>query len=163
MMSDSVISMVESGVVPKEPRVILIGMIYRLHGSLRNLFAGPNANTGLVLLEALTLSIVGAEREAPTVSDIGRKLGFSRQAIQRAANKLLELSLVETRPNPNHKRAPVFVTTALGDQRILEVRAPAQHLADSLANEFDDARSLRLILELDDLLAAIGAKTRELD
>lgn len=135
----------------------LIGMVYRLHGSLRSLFAGPNANTGLVLLEALALGSIHNAGTPPTVSEIGRELGFSRQSVQRAVNKLVELGLARSLANPRHKKAPVFIATKAGAERMALVQAPSRQLAADLAPHFDDTRTQQLIDELDDLLAAIRA------
>lgn len=135
--------------------MVLIAMVYRVHGSLRSMFAGPNANTGLVLLEALALGAIHGDSAPPTVSDIGRELGFSRQSVQRAVNKLVELDLVEALPNPRHRKAPVFVTTAAGVERMALVQVPSRQLADDLAATFDDARAQALVDELDALLSAI--------
>lgn len=140
----------------------MIAMVYRVHGSLRSLFAGPNANTGLVLLEALALGTIYGDSNPPTVSEIGRELGFSRQSVQRAVNKLVDLGLIEALPNPRHKKAPVFVATHAGAERMKLVQAPSRQLAADLAATFDDARAQALLSELDDLLAAIRACGRGL-
>ncbi|QIG80978.1 MarR family winged helix-turn-helix transcriptional regulator [Stakelama tenebrarum] len=139
----------------RDPRVDLIAMVYRLHGAMRNRFAGPNANTGLVLLEALVLGAIVVNRDPPTVPEIGRMLGFTRQSIQRAVNKLIALELVEPRANPRHKRAPIFVATQAGRDRMREVQRPSEALAEELAAEFDVARATALRDELAALLSAV--------
>jgi DNA-binding MarR family transcriptional regulator len=141
----------------RNPRSDLIGLIYRLHGSLRSRFAGPNAGTGLVLLEALVLVVVMDAPEPPTVSDIGRQLGYSRQSVQRAVNKLVDLALLESLDNPRHKRAAIYVVTPEGRDRTLLVREPADRLADELEAEFGDARARALVRELVQLLRCINA------
>lgn len=139
-------------------RMALIATTYRLHGALRSIFAGPHANTGLVLLEALVLGTIFNDPHPPTVSEIGRALGFSRQSVQRAVNKLVTLDLVCAAPNPRHKTAPLFVVTEAGAARMLMVEAPSRRLAAELEDSFDDMRAQRLLEEMTDLLAAITAR-----
>lgn len=141
----------------RDARMGVIGAIYRLHGALRSNFAGPNSSTGLILLEALVLGVVVINKEPPTVSDIGRVLGFSRQSVQRVVNKLLDMELLTAAPNPRHKKAPLFVATDSGRARMESVQAKSRVLADQLIDPFDDARAERLLAELDALLTAIQA------
>lgn len=141
----------------RDPRSELIAVIYRLHGSLRSLFAGPNAKTGLVLLEALALVVIMDAPDPPTVSEVGRVLGYSRQSVQRAVNKLAELGLVRTVDNPRHKRAPIYIATPEGVERTRLVRMPALSLAGQLATDFSDQDTDRLVRELHRLLDCIVA------
>jgi DNA-binding MarR family transcriptional regulator len=141
----------------------IIASIYLLHGSLRSHFGGPRGNTGLVLLEALVLGAVVSTPTPLTVPDIGRMLGYSRQAIQRAANKLIELKLLETAANPNHKRASVYRATNKGRGLMSEVQVPTLELATTLTDEFDLARAQRLNADLQALLVAIKAHAASAD
>lgn len=139
----------------RDPRMDLIAMVYRLHGVMRSLFSGPPSGVKLVLLEALVLGAIVNDAEPPTVSQIGRELGYSRQSVQRAVNKLAEVGLVERRENPRHKRAPVFVPTADGIVRMHEVQRTSRELAQYLSAAFPDERSESLLGELQDLAAAV--------
>ncbi len=139
-----------------DPRRQLIGLIYRLHGSLRSLFSGPHTGTGLVLLEAMVLATVASEEKPPTVSHIARELGYLRQSVQRAMNKLIELGLVKRQPNDVHKSAPVYVLTEPGWERLTLVHAPAQILADHLEALFPAKRAQKLVAELKELHSAIA-------
>ncbi len=130
-------------------------MIYRLHGSMRSLFAGPHASTGLVLLEAMALASVATAAEPPTVSHVARELGYLRQSVQRAMNKLITLGLIERRANRNHKTSPVYVLTADGHARMEAVRRPSMVLADHLASVFSAERAAALVAEMQALNAAI--------
>ncbi|MEW9856526.1 MarR family winged helix-turn-helix transcriptional regulator [Novosphingobium sp. M1R2S20] len=143
----------------RDPRSAVIGMVYRLHGSLRTLFAGPHARFGLVLLEALSLSVVCEAEEAPTVSEVGRILGYSRQSVQRAMNKLVEMDLVRAVDNPRHKRAPIFAATPAGISLSAQVRKKADALAEGLAEHFSDAEAEVLFREMERLLGCIKALT----
>lgn len=139
-----------------DPRRQAIGLIYRLHGGLRSLFSGPHVSTGLVLLEAMVLAAVASGEKPPTVSHVARELGYLRQSVQRAMNKLIDLGLVERQPNEVHKSAPVYVLTEQGWERLALVHRPAQILADHLESLFPAKRAQKLVAELKDLHAAIA-------
>ena len=49
-----------------------------------------------------------------TVSQAARRLGTTRQAVQRTANELLDRGLVVTQANPDHRTAPLIVLTEEG-------------------------------------------------
>lgn len=140
-----------------DPHLELIGLIYRLYGSSRSLFAGPHANSGLVLLEALALAAIEVATEPPTVSDVARELGYLRQSVQRAVNKLIALGLVERQANRHHKSNPVYTLTAAGHSRMTIVRQPAHVLADHLRTVFSAERAVALVSEMAALNAAISA------
>jgi DNA-binding MarR family transcriptional regulator len=65
-------------------------------------------------MEIVVLNAVAGAAQPPTVPQIGRSLGHARQVIQRAANSLVESGLIETVPNPDHKRAHRLVPTDRG-------------------------------------------------
>lgn len=58
-------------------------------------------------------AIVAAERPQP-VAWLARDLGAYRQNVQRIANDLAAEGLVETAPNPHHRRAHLIVLTDKG-------------------------------------------------
>jgi DNA-binding MarR family transcriptional regulator len=77
------------------------------------------------------MSLVGAPLTAPQV---GAALGVTRQGAQKQLNLLFAQGLVQARPNPAHKRSPLYVMTPLG--RRLNQRAEflwAHHAADLAA------------------------------
>ena len=62
-------------------------------------------------------------RNGPTtVPDIARARRVSRQHIQTAVNELRALLLVDSRPNPSHRRSPLMELTAEGQSTIVEMR-----------------------------------------
>ena len=130
------------------PLAVLLDEVIRTHGRLRSVFADVNAATGLTSMEAMVLtSIVGA-RFAPTVPQIGRSLGHPRQVIQRAATSLIAAGLVETRPNPDHKRAPLLVAAERGQALQAEANARAQTAADAVLKHVDADECMRMAEDL---------------
>lgn len=95
--------------------VELIDEVFRLRGRL--LVATRNLSEGTLmrgLTQGLVLAAVVRANEPPTVARIGRSLGFTRQAIQRAADELAALGYLRFEANPHHKRAWQLVATEHG-------------------------------------------------
>ena len=64
--------------------------------------------------------------DAPlTVSQAARRLGTTRQSVQRTANELLAAGLAVTRPNPDHRASPHVVLTPEGEQTLLRITEAA--------------------------------------
>ncbi|MFE5918056.1 MarR family winged helix-turn-helix transcriptional regulator [Streptomyces sp. NPDC056468] len=82
-----------------------------------------------------------------TVAQAARRLGVARQGVQRLANDLASESLVDFRPNPEHRSSPLLELTPTG-RRVLDeitVRAAEVHrrlAADIPADEITAAREL---------------------
>ena len=64
-------------------------------------------------------------REPLTAAGISRQMGITRQAVQRIANRLIEEGMLESTPNPAHKRSPLLTPTAKGRAAIDRI-APEQ-------------------------------------
>jgi DNA-binding MarR family transcriptional regulator len=52
--------------------------------------------------------------EPRSVAEIGRRMGMTRQGVQRVADLLVERGLAEYRPNPAHRRAKLLACTEAG-------------------------------------------------
>jgi DNA-binding MarR family transcriptional regulator len=60
-----------------------------------------------------------------TVSQAARRLGTTRQSVQRTANELLASGLAVTEPNPDHRASPHVVLTAEGQQALRRISKAA--------------------------------------
>jgi DNA-binding MarR family transcriptional regulator len=89
--------------------------VARLRGRMRALYADTRSASGLAEMELTVLTAAVNAATPPTVAQIGRSLGHPRQVVQRAANRLVELGLVNFTDNPDHKRASLIVATDRGD------------------------------------------------
>lgn len=140
-----------------ESRHSLVGLsdeLIRLNGRLKSLFASARRNAGLGDSELGVLNSVVEAEHLPTVSQIGRSIGQPRQLIQRAANALVEAGLIETLPNPDHKRAVLLRATERGVAVKREVDARADETAEAIwAAEQNDS-----VREATDALRAIRQK-----
>lgn len=57
------------------------------------------------------LALAGTPQTAPQVAEA---MGVTRQGAQKQLNLLLEAGLVEARPNPSHRRSPLYVLRPQG-------------------------------------------------
>ena len=137
----------------------VIDEILRLQARFEVLFAGVYGGARLSTLERLVLSAVFEAHVPPTVPQIGRNLGYPRQAIQRAANDLLDKGLLVQAPNPHHKRAHLLVPTETAKQMKREVEARAIATAEAFLGTVSADRCQALKAELRALCRAIEAYT----
>lgn len=117
----------------------LVDEVSRLNGRLKSLFADSRRTVGLGQSDSMVLNAVVEADRPPTVPQIGRSLGFPRQLVQRAANALVTQGLIETLPNPDHKRAPLLSPTAAGVALKRQADAEAERIASALAGVIDQA------------------------
>jgi DNA-binding MarR family transcriptional regulator len=123
-----------------ESRAPLVGLsdeLIRLNGRLKSLFAEARRGAGLSDSEMGVLNAVVEADRAPTVPQIGRSFGQPRQLVQRAANALVASGLIETAPNPDHKRAVLLTATAKGLALKREIDALADKTAAEVAQGLD--------------------------
>ena len=69
----------------------------------------------------------GVLDEPRSVAEIGRRMGMTRQGVQRVADLLVERGLAEYRANPAHRRAKLLACTEAGYwaiRRISHVQHP---------------------------------------
>jgi DNA-binding MarR family transcriptional regulator len=88
-----------------------------------------------------------------TVPQVARRLGVTRQSVQRVANLLAAEGLIESAPNPDNARSPLFRLSELGE----EVLAAIKRAADPWLRRVGEELSLE---DLRQARAALGVLTR---
>ncbi len=121
----------------RAPLVGLSDELIRLNGRLKSLFAEARRGAGLGDSEMGVLNAVVEADRPPTVPQIGRSFGQPRQLVQRAANALITAGLIETVPNPDHKRAVLLLATDRGLALKREIDARADAKAAEVAQGLD--------------------------
>lgn len=144
-----------------DPFLAVIRELLRIHSKIRRLFRQVEIATGLTTMQLAVLATIAESSIALTASDIGRRLGYPRQVIQRTANELGARGLSEARANPAHKRAQLLVLTPAGvalkkvaDQRAKEISA-------TVLKDLDAATCGALASQLGDVRAAIDRHLSE--
>jgi DNA-binding MarR family transcriptional regulator len=97
----------------------LILETFRLNGAL--IAAGNRLVEDLGLTSARWQVLGGLTDGPATVPAIARKMGLTRQSVQRIADRLMEEGFVATAPNPGHRRAKLHALTSHGEAVMAEV------------------------------------------
>lgn len=99
-------------------------------------------------ITAAAWQVLGGVLDEPrTVAGIGRRMGMTRQGVQRVADLLVERGLAEYRPNPSHRRAKLLVCTEEGYWAIRRISIAQHPWADRIGSEVG-AERLRDALEV---------------
>lgn len=85
----------------------------------------------------MVLTAVVNTKRPPTVAQIGRSLGHPRQVVQRATTRLIELELITSAPNPEHKRASLLLPTSKGMSVRAEIDGDARSISADLLAQID--------------------------
>jgi DNA-binding MarR family transcriptional regulator len=144
---------------------LIVADIFELAGRFRD--TGEQIASGVGQTQARWQVMSAASGGALTVPQIARRLGVTRQNVQRIANLLVSEGWATFEKNPHHRSSPHLVLSERGQAALAELAAAAHDhhagLARSLrGSRFDDVhRGLRrLIAALDDQEASSkhGAK-----
>jgi DNA-binding MarR family transcriptional regulator len=129
---------------PTEEGALLTDVVlttFRLNGLLMDV-AQERAAAGEIT--AAWWRVLGGVLDQPrTVAEIGRRMGVTRQGLQRVADVLVERGLAEYRPNPAHRRAKLLACTEAGYWAIRRIALVQQPWANRIGAEVgaDELRS----------------------
>jgi DNA-binding MarR family transcriptional regulator len=134
----------------RHPITSLVDELSRLHGRLGSAFAPSWRSEGLSESEVFVLTAVVEAERPPTVPQIGRSFGHARQLVQRAVNGLVEKGLIETMPNPDHKRAVLLHATEAGFAHKRKIDGAANTIAEAIGKrvDLDNARAAAGLLRI---------------
>ena len=116
-----------------------IADVLELAGRFRRAADGIARQEGQTQARWYALSVFSAD--PLTVSQAARRLGTTRQAVQRSADDLLERGLATAEPNPDHRTSPYIRLTAQGHALLERINARA---AQSRRQWLPDASSVDL-------------------
>jgi DNA-binding MarR family transcriptional regulator len=112
---------------------------FRLNGGLLSTGDALVGDLGLTSARWQVLGAVALEGRPLSVAQIARRMGLSRQAVQRVVNDLTAAGLVVLQDNPDHKRARLVVLTEGGEAAYAEADrrqiAWAKDLSEGLGEE----------------------------
>ncbi|MFG2191330.1 MarR family winged helix-turn-helix transcriptional regulator [Streptomyces sp. NPDC048639] len=136
-----------------EAMALLVADIFEAAGALRRVGESLAQAEGLTQARWQALSV--ASEEPVTVPRAARRLGVSRQNVQRVANDLVALGKAEYTANPDHRGSPLLTLTPAGRATLGRITARASALHRTVATDLpdeaiDEARSFirRLVAEL---------------
>jgi DNA-binding MarR family transcriptional regulator len=125
-----------------------VGAAFRRHGDAFAVPTGQSQARWQVLRQASTGTF--------TVPQIARRLGVSRQNVQRIANALVAEELAQCRDNPDHKSSPHLVLTAAGRAVLQKLSTRARDYRALLARNCGDLDLATLLEQLKVLSAALA-------
>lgn len=92
----------------------LILETFRLNGALLTAGDVLVEDLGLTSARWQVLGALGLADKPMTVAQIGRRMGISRQAVQRLVNEMVADGLLVLQDNPEHKRSRLVALTNTG-------------------------------------------------
>ena len=90
-----------------------------------------------------------------TVPSIARRLGTSRQNVQRIADEIVKDGLATFEPNPDHQRSPLLLLTSRGTVILDRLNETAAQRNLLLTEKLGDAGVRRLRALLDQIRSAL--------
>ena len=113
----------------------LILETFRLNGDL--IEAGDKLISDLGLTSA-RWQVLGGLMDGPiTVAEIARRMGLSRQNVQRIANRLKQDGFIDTSPNPAHRRAKLYFLTNFGMESMQEVTKRQERWVNQMSKDME--------------------------
>jgi DNA-binding MarR family transcriptional regulator len=89
-------------------------------------------------LTAAWWQVLGGVLDEPrSVAEVARRMGMTRQGVQRVADLLVERGLAEYRPNPAHRRAKLLACTEAGHWAIRRIALAQRPWANRIAAGLD--------------------------
>lgn len=103
------------------------------------------------ITRAHSLVFAHLDLEGTRPSELARRIGISRQAVNQTLGELVELGLVEILPDPASRRSKLVVLTPVGKATVGSAHAVFSELEDALAERIGQASvtELRSALETD--------------
>jgi len=116
---------------------LIIADIYELAGSFRR---GGEAIARRLGQSQARWQVLSAAADAPkTVPQIARRLGVSRQNVQRIADLLVRDSLARFAANPDHQASPHLVLADAGRRTLAQLTRSARSRHEKLAAQLADS------------------------
>jgi len=116
----------------------LILETFRLNGALN---AAGDRLVGDLGLTSARWQVLGSMRNGPaTVPEIARRMGLTRQNVQRIADCLVADGFAATSANPAHRRAKLYSLTPHGKTVMKEVMCRQIEWANRIAEGIDSTR-----------------------
>jgi DNA-binding MarR family transcriptional regulator len=125
----------------------LILTTFRLNGSLLDAGNQLTKPHGLTSARWQVMGAIDLEGQPLTVSQIARRMGLTRQAIQRIVKDLSNLGMVEIKPNRDHLRSPLVAISKLGADAMVGVNKAQTTWVNKLSDGFSE-RQLNQALRL---------------
>lgn len=133
----------------------LVIATFRLNARLMEAAQELGAHGGLT---AAWWQVLGGVLDQPrSVAGIARRMGMTRQGVQRVADLLVERGLAEYRPNPDHRRAKLLACTEAGYWAIRQISMAQHPWVNRIAGEVGAGELRHAVATMRHLIAIIEA------
>ncbi|HEY0301627.1 MAG TPA: MarR family winged helix-turn-helix transcriptional regulator [Rhizomicrobium sp.] len=136
---------------PKSPLPLIVADVYELAGRFRD--QGETIAAAVGQTQARWQVMSAASADPRTVPQIARRLGVTRQNVQRIADLLVAEGSASFDPNPDHKNSPYLVLSKRGQAALADITKAAQASHARIVRRLDGAdlgalhRALRRLLD----------------
>ncbi|MDR2366253.1 MAG: MarR family transcriptional regulator [Zoogloeaceae bacterium] len=132
--------------------------VFRLNGLFiewGNEFCLPH---GLTSARWQVMGAIALAAQPSSVPQIAACMGITRQGVQKQVNLLVEEGIVQSRPNPAHRRSPLYALTRQGQETYRILRQRWQQHVEALSGDFSVADLEAAIRVLSGLARAHAAR-----
>lgn len=144
-----------------ETLTALILETFRLNGAL---LAAGNEITKPHDMTSARWQVMGAidlTGQPITVSEIARRMGLTRQAVQRIVNDLEQLGMVSLEPNPDHKTASLIAITEQGQKVMNEINKAQVEWVNDLAKNLPEKELQKAFKTLETIRETLNQNMKE--
>ena len=131
----------------------LILLVFRLNGRL--LEAAERMAAAGNLTAARWQVLGGVLDEPRTVAEVGRRMGLTRQSVQRLADVLVHEGFAGWEPNPRHRRAKLLKPTPAAYDAIRQITAAQHPWSSALGDAVGETQIRRAAKTLERVLAEL--------
>ncbi len=135
----------------------LILEVFQLNGQLRSQGDRLAESLGLTSARWQVLGSIELAGHPLSVAQAARRMGLTRQAVQRVANDLQSLGFTRFEHNPDHATAKLIVPTPKGREALELIEKRQVEWANNLAIDIDVSQLSNAIEVLGDLRARCEA------
>ena len=123
---------------PPDPYALLVADVFQAAGEMRRTGDSIAGQAGQTQARWQLMSVV-SEGDW-TVATAARRLGVSRQGVQRIADELVAEGLASYAPNPNHQRSPFLRLAVPGRAALAKIAEAARRSNQRMARLFTAAQ-----------------------
>ncbi|MEO1336123.1 MAG: MarR family winged helix-turn-helix transcriptional regulator [Myxococcota bacterium] len=134
--------------------------LFRTHGLMMSI--GDDIASAAGQTSARWQVIASVAQAPQTVPNIARRMGLSRQSVQRTVYRLVEDGIVGLASNAAHRRSPLVSLTDRGQTAMEAIRRRQQLAVHRWKNRIPTEKVSRALELLQDIERSLGETTREL-
>lgn len=145
--------------IPREELLDVIDAVFAVNGGLVRAGDAMGQQFGITAAQWQVLGLL--EHGPDTVSGVARRRGLRRQSVRDTVQRLERSGLVERRPNPDDRRAPLLVMTPAGAQALARASGATPEWLADLARDLRRDEVLAALAVLRTLRARLGVPARD--